>query len=154
MATYDQKPEMSVYEVTEELERRWKSREYDVIVCNFANLDMVGHTGSFQATVRACRAVDECVGRVMDMVLADNGRLLLTADHGNAEAMLDEQGKVQTAHSTNDVAFVWVENEPPTGLRQKGVLGDVAPTILAGLGLDVPEEMTGRSMQESGERSK
>lgn len=151
VATYDQKPEMSVYEVTQELERLWRSGEYDVIVCNFANLDMVGHTGDFQATVRACRAVDECVGRVMDVVLADGGRLLLTADHGNAEAMLDSEGGVQTAHSANDVAFVWVEDNPPAGLRPRGMLGDVAPTLLASLGLAVPEEMTGQCMQESGD---
>ncbi|MEF8823611.1 MAG: 2,3-bisphosphoglycerate-independent phosphoglycerate mutase [Desulfohalobiaceae bacterium] len=151
VATYDQKPEMSVHQVTEELERLWKEGGYDVIVCNFANLDMVGHTGDFQATVQACRAVDECVGRVMDMVLAEGGRLFLTADHGNAETMLDHHGKVQTAHSSSEVAFVWVEEEPPSGLRRKGILGDVAPTLLASLGLTPPEEMTGQSMYESGD---
>jgi 2,3-bisphosphoglycerate-independent phosphoglycerate mutase len=151
VATYDQKPEMSLYQVTEELERLWRGKEYDVIVCNFANLDMVGHTGNIGATVRACQAVDECVGRVMDMVLADRARLFITADHGNAEAMLDAQGGVQTAHSENDVAFVWVERDSPPVLRSKGILGDVAPTLLASLGLAQPEEMTGRSMQESGD---
>ena len=151
VATYDEKPEMSVYQVTEELERLWGTGEYDVVICNFANLDMVGHTGNFQATVRACRAVDECVGRVMDMVLADGGRLFLTADHGNAEAMLDPEGKVQTAHSTNEVAFVWVEEQPPEKIRQQGILGDVAPTLLAGLGLAQPGEMTGKSMLEAGD---
>jgi 2,3-bisphosphoglycerate-independent phosphoglycerate mutase len=151
VATYDQKPEMSVHQVTEELERLWKEGRYDVIVCNFANLDMVGHTGDFQATVEACRAVDECVGRVMNMVLAERGRLFLTADHGNAETMLDRDGKVQTAHSSSDVAFVWVEEEPPSGLRRKGILGDVAPTLLASLGLTPPEEMTGQSMYQSGD---
>ncbi len=153
VATYDQKPEMSVYQVTEELERLWSTGEYDLVVCNFANLDMVGHTGSFEATLAACEAVDQCVGRVMDMVLAGGGRLLLTADHGNAEAMLNAEGKVQTAHSQSEVAFVWVEKEPPPELRQNGVLGDVAPTILQGLGLPQPEEMTGRSMREPKERS-
>jgi len=153
VATYDEKPEMSVYQVTQDLERLWRAKDYDVIVCNFANLDMVGHTGNIPATVQACRAVDECVGRVMDMVLADGGRLFLTADHGNAEAMLDSEGGVQTAHSHNEVPFVWVEQDPPSALRKEGILGDVAPTLLASLGLAQPEEMTGRSMQESGERS-
>jgi 2,3-bisphosphoglycerate-independent phosphoglycerate mutase len=87
----------------------------------------------------------------MDMVLADRARLFITADHGNAEAMLDAQGGVQTAHSENDVAFVWVERDSPPVLRSKGILGDVAPTLLASLGLAQPEEMTGRSMQESGD---
>ena len=152
VSTYDQKPEMSVYQVTEELERLWGTGAYGVIVCNFANLDMVGHTGNFQATVQACQAVDECVGRVMSMVMADEGRLFITADHGNAETMFDVDGGVQTAHSHNDVAFVWVEKEPPqAGLRSKGILGDVAPTLLQSLGLASPEEMTGRAVQQKGE---
>jgi 2,3-bisphosphoglycerate-independent phosphoglycerate mutase len=147
VATYDQKPEMSVYEVAETLIREWQKKKYCLIICNFANLDMVGHTGNFQATVQACEAVDECLGRVMECVLGSGGRMLVTADHGNAEVMLDEQGGVQTAHSLNPVPFVWLENKyQASGLRDEGILGDIAPTILDLWGMDKPEEMTGQSL--------
>lgn len=153
VSTYDQKPQMSLSEVIQELIRRWKSEEYDFIVCNFANLDMVGHTGNFRAAVEACQAVDEAVGRVLDMVLSDGGRLLLTADHGNAETMLDSQGNVQTAHSESDVAFIWAEQEPQSqGLRQRGILGDIAPTILDFWNIAPPREMTGRSLLQAKEQ--
>lgn len=142
--TYDLKPEMSVFEVTEELKNRWLSNKYDVVVCNFANLDMVGHTGNFEATVRACEAVDRCVGEVIKMVSARNGRLFLTADHGNADEMLEGDGHVHTAHSKNPVAFVWYEKDTNIPLLKKqGKLGDIAPTILHSWGIDIPEEMTG-----------
>jgi 2,3-bisphosphoglycerate-independent phosphoglycerate mutase len=108
---------------------------------------MVGHTGNFQAAVRACEAVDECLGRVMSCVLDSGGRMLVTADHGNAEVMLDEHGGVQTAHSQSPVPFVWLESRSPEGrLRPEGILGDIAPTILDLWGLEKPREMTGQSL--------
>ncbi len=147
VATYDQKPEMSVYEVADTLIREWRRQVYTLVVCNFANLDMVGHTGNFQAAIQACEAVDECLGRVMDCVLPSGGRMLVTADHGNADAMLDPQGEVRTAHSMNPVPLVWLENEyQAPGLRAEGVLGDIAPTILDLWGMEKPVEMTGQSL--------
>jgi 2,3-bisphosphoglycerate-independent phosphoglycerate mutase len=147
VATYDQKPEMSVYEVTDTLIEKWESQTYTLVVCNFANLDMVGHTGSFQAAVKACQAVDECLGKVMHCVLDNGGRMLVTADHGNAEMMLDERGGIQTAHSQNPVPFVWLEADYPAAeLRSQGILGDIAPTILDLWGVQKPKEMTGQSL--------
>jgi 2,3-bisphosphoglycerate-independent phosphoglycerate mutase len=145
--TYDLKPEMSVYEVVRELEDRWTSGKYDFVVCNFANLDMVGHTGNFEATVKACEAVDECVGLVIKMLNKRKGRLFVTADHGNADEMLDKDGNIHTAHSTNPVAFIWYE--PDTTLPKlypQGKLGDIAPTILDSWGFNKPAEMTGNSL--------
>ena len=144
VATYDQKPEMSVYEVTQELEKGWLTRGYDFVVCNFANLDMVGHTGNFDAAVKACEAVDSCVGRVMKMLEKRDGRLFVTADHGNADEMVDKNGEPHTAHSTNPVAFVWyeIDKEIPL-LKKEGKLGDIAPTILYSWGVEIPPEMTG-----------
>ncbi len=144
VATYDQKPEMSVFEVTEELEKRWLTKGYDFVVCNFANLDMVGHTGNFDAAVKACEAVDQCVGRVMKMVEKRDGRLFVTADHGNADEMVDKNGGPHTAHSTNPVAFVWYERDKKIPLLKKqGKLGDIAPTILHSWGVEIPDEMSG-----------
>ncbi len=102
---------MSVFEVTKELKMRWLSNKYHFVVCNFANLDMVGHTGNFEAAVRACEAVDACVGEVMKFVDKRDGRLFVTADHGNADEMIDDTGGVHTAHSKNPVAFVWYEKD-------------------------------------------
>ncbi len=147
VATYDLKPEMSVFEITAEMEKRWLSGKYDLVVCNFANLDMVGHTGNFEATVKACEAVDLCVEKVLKMVDKRKGRLFVTADHGNADEMIDENGKIHTAHSTNPVAFIWVETaQPPGSLKKEGKLGDIAPTILRAWGIEKPEEMTGISL--------
>ena len=147
VATYDQKPEMSVYEVTDTLLHQWRKQKFSLVVCNFANLDMVGHTGNFQATIAACEAVDACLGRVMECILGSGGRMLVTADHGNADAMLDEQGGIQTAHSMNPVPFVWLENTYcAAGLRAEGILGDIAPTILDLWGTEKPAEMTGQSL--------
>ncbi len=147
VATYDQKPEMSVYEITAELEKRWLSEKYQLVICNFANLDMVGHTGNFEATVKACEAVDSCVNRVVEMVKKRNGRLFVTADHGNADEMIDENGNIHTAHSTNPVAFIWVETGgSPKSLKDEGKLGDIAPTILDAWSIDKPKEMTGNSL--------
>jgi 2,3-bisphosphoglycerate-independent phosphoglycerate mutase len=148
VATYDQKPEMSAFEVTEEAIRRIRSGVYDLIVLNYANPDMVGHTGIFEAAVRAVSAVDECVGRVVDEVLRQGGAVLLTADHGNAEKMIDEEsGQPHTAHTTNRVPFSFViEDGKKHVLCQDGILADVAPTALQLLGIPQPQAMTGRSL--------
>jgi 2,3-bisphosphoglycerate-independent phosphoglycerate mutase len=142
--TYDFKPEMSVFKVTDTLVGALEAGKYDLVVCNFANLDMVGHTGVIPAAVKACEAVDQCLGRVMDAVAEAGGSLLVTADHGNAEDMLDENGNTKTAHSLNPVPFVYVG---PGNFRVRdGRLADVAPTILHIMGLPTPAEMTGESL--------
>jgi len=144
VATYDLKPEMSVYQVTENLLTALRAGIYDFIVCNFANLDMVGHTGIIPAAIKACEAVDDCLGQVMDCVESLGGTLLVTADHGNAEDMLDNQGRTKTAHSVNPVPFVYVG--PREFQVRNGRLADVAPTILDILGLTKPDEMTGETL--------
>jgi len=148
VATYDQKPEMSAYEVTEELEKRLDSGKYDLVVLNYANGDMVGHTGVFEAAVKAVEAVDECVGRIIDATKRAGGVAIVTADHGNAEKMVDfETGEEFTAHSTNRVHFILVDDSRKDAkLREDGILADIAPSILEILSIDQPEEMTGRSM--------
>ena len=147
VATYDLKPEMSVYQVTDTLIQEWESGKYDFVVCNLANLDMVGHTGIIPAAVKACEAVDACVGRIVEAVKARKGRLLMTADHGNAEEMLTLDRHQQTAHSKNPVALILMDEETPRRLKD-GKLGDIAPTLLHLWGIDVPAEMTGLSLLE------
>ncbi len=143
VATYDQKPEMSARQVTDEVLQRIASNVYDLIVLNFANMDMVGHTGIFEAAVKACETVDQCVGRIVPKVLEKDGVLLITADHGNAETMVGPDGRPHTAHTTNPVRLILMdESRKNTALRQ-GVLGDVAPTICRLMELDQPEKMTG-----------
>ena len=145
VATYDQKPEMSAYEVTDKLVAAIGSRRYDAIVCNYANGDMVGHTGNFAAAVKAVEALDLCVGRVVDAARAARAEVLITADHGNAEMMHDPTtGQPHTAHTLNVVPFVYVGR--PARLAAGGELQDVAPTMLALMGLPQPAEMTGRSL--------
>jgi 2,3-bisphosphoglycerate-independent phosphoglycerate mutase len=147
VATYDQKPEMSAYQVTEELLSRLERDLYDVIVLNFANCDMVGHTGVLESAIKAVEAVDACVGRVVESVLARGGRLLITADHGNAERMMDANGEPFTAHTTNPVWLILVdESRRDATLRQGGRLADIAPTMLKLLGLPQPREMSGESL--------
>ena len=147
VATYDLKPEMSVYEVTDVLCSKIRAREYDLYVCNFANLDMVGHTGKLPAAIKACEAVDECVGQVVEAMQQTGGTILLTADHGNADDMLDENGNPKTAHSLNPVPFVLIdENKKDVRLRPDGILADVAPTILDLWSIPKPCEMTGKSL--------
>ena len=141
--TYDHKPEMSAREVTELLLTR--RRDFDFCVCNLANLDMVGHTGLIPAAISACETVDECVGRLVEAFLADGGQVFLTADHGNAEEMLDASGGPQTAHSTNPVPLVHIDPKGGRTLRP-GKLGDIAPTILASWGQAQPDTMTGASL--------
>lgn len=144
VATYDMKPEMSAYEVTDEVLKRIHSREYDVIVLNYANCDMVGHTGSFDAAVKAVEAVDECVGKVVEAVKAQDGIIIITADHGNADQMIDyETGGAHTAHTTNVVPLILIGKDAEL---KKGRLADIAPTMLDLMGLEKPSEMTGESL--------
>ena len=145
VATYDLKPEMSAYEVADECKARIESGKYDVIILNFANCDMVGHTGVFDAAVKAVEAVDKCVGEVTDAVLNAGGVVFLTADHGNAEKMKNPDGSPFTAHTTNVVPFA-VIGAGDVKLREGGCLADIAPTMLPYIGLPVPEEMTGKSI--------
>ena len=144
VATYDLQPEMSAYTVTENVLERLRSGKYDVIILNFANCDMVGHTGVFEAAVKAVEAVDDCVGQVVREVEKMDGVVLITADHGNADRMIDESGEPFTAHTTNLVPFVVVNH--PCELRDGGRLADIAPTMLKLLGLPQPEEMDGESI--------
>ncbi|MFR1710293.1 MAG: 2,3-bisphosphoglycerate-independent phosphoglycerate mutase [Clostridium sp.] len=146
VATYDLKPEMSAYEVTEAVLENIEKDEYDLIILNYANPDMVGHTGVIEAAVKAIEAVDECLGRVVNKVLEHNGTVFITADHGNAESMIDySTGKPMTAHTTNLVPFIYVGKEA-SELRSGGILADIAPTILTKMGLDIPSEMSGKSL--------
>lgn len=144
VATYDLQPEMSAFEVTDKLVDAIKTGKYDVIILNFANCDMVGHTGVFEAAVEAVEAVDKCVGKVVDAVLQMDGTAIITADHGNADKMIDEDGKPFTAHTTNPVPFCVIGYD--CKLREGGVLADIAPTMLKILGLEQPKEMTGKSL--------
>ena len=143
VATYDLQPEMSAYQVTEEAVKRIESGAYDVIILNFANCDMVGHTGVYEAACRAVTAVDECVGRVVEATSRMGGVSLITADHGNAERMADEDGEPFTAHTTNLVPFYIVGAS--VRLRD-GRLADIAPTMLDLMGLEKPKEMDGETL--------
>ena len=143
VATYDLQPEMSADEVADKCVERIESGAYDVIILNFANCDMVGHTGVFDAAVRAVETVDTCVGRVVDATMKMGGIAMITADHGNAEVMTQPDGSPMTAHTTNPVPFILCG--AGTELR-KGRLADIAPTILDVMGLAVPEEMDGRTL--------
>ncbi len=144
VATYDLQPEMSAYEVTDKMVEAVKSGKYDALILNYANCDMVGHTGVFEAAVKAVEAVDTCIGRVEAAVKEMGGCILLTADHGNADKMVDEDGTPFTAHTTNPVPFCVINH--PCELREGGVLADIAPTMLKVLGLPQPTEMTGKSI--------
>ena len=148
VATYDLKPEMSAYEVTDELINRLDSDKYDMIILNFANPDMVGHTGVFEAAKKAIETVDECLGKVVNKVLEKDGTVFITADHGNAEIMIDfSTGNPMTAHTTDPVPFVWISNEAEgKSLKDGGKLADIAPTMLEAMGLEKPAEMTGESL--------
>ena len=145
VATYDLKPEMSAYEVTDEVIARLESGKYDVIILNYANCDMVGHTGVFDAAVKAVEAVDAAVGKVVDATLKMGGVVFLTADHGNAEKMKNPDDTPFTAHTTNVVPFA-VIGAGDVKLREGGCLADIAPTMLPYIGLPVPAEMTGKSI--------
>jgi 2,3-bisphosphoglycerate-independent phosphoglycerate mutase len=145
VATYDLKPEMSAYEVSEKLNEAVRSGKYDVVIVNFANCDMVGHTGVFEAAVKAVEAVDKCVGSLYEAVLENGGTLFETADHGNADVMMEEDGSPFTAHTTHVVPFICV-NCGDVELREGGRLSDIVPTMLKVMNLPQPEEMTGKSL--------
>lgn len=150
VATYDLQPEMSVYKVTEKVLRAIDERETDVFIVNFANPDMVGHTGKLGSTIEAVQHVDTCLGWITKAIRATNGRTLITADHGNAELMIDPRtGEPHTAHTTNPVPFHLIDEEMVgSKLRSGGALEDVGPTILGLLGIKKSEEMTGRDLRE------
>ena len=144
VATYDLKPEMSAEGVTDALVKGISSGEHDFTLCNYANADMVGHSGSIPATIKAVESVDRSLSRVLKAAEAVGTRLIVTADHGNAEMLIDpETGGPHTAHTTNPVPFVVIDWEQEQRLRPGGALCDVAPTILSMLGLPQPAEMTG-----------
>lgn len=150
VATYDSKPEMSAPEVADKVVAAVEGGDYDFIVVNFANCDMVGHTGMLPAAVRAIEAVDEAVGRVVEAVRRRGGAVIITADHGNAEQMVEADGKPRTAHSVNRVPIVYISDDRAAALKPGGRLADIAPTILTVMGIPVPDEMTGRSLLDSG----
>lgn len=147
VATYDLKPQMSAYEVCDKLVECIKSGKYDVIIINFANPDMVGHTGVQEAAIKAVEAVDECVGRAVEAVKEANGFMFICADHGNAEQLVDyETGEPFTAHTTNPVPFILVNADPAYKLREGGCLADIVPTIIELMEMEQPAEMTGKSL--------
>ncbi len=143
VATYDLQPEMSAPEVCENVLEAIENKDYGFILVNFANPDMVGHTGVIEAATKACKVVDECVGKIADKCKEYGVTMLLTADHGNAETMVDEStGKPQTAHTTNEVPFVIINAQKEIELKEDGALCNVAPTVLELMGIDTPEEMS------------
>ena len=147
VATYDLQPEMSAPEVSRRLNEAIGSGKYDVIVINFANPDMVGHTGVIPAAIKAVEAVDECVGSAVEAVKKADGVLFICADHGNAEKMIDyETGEPHTAHTTNPVPFILVNYDESYTLREGGCLADIAPTLIQVMGMEQPKEMTGQSL--------
>ena len=148
VATYDLQPEMSAPIVTEKVVEAINEDKYNAIILNFANPDMVGHTGSLPAAIKAVETIDECVQKVVDAMLAHNGTILITADHGNCEQMIDyKTGEPHTAHTTNPVPLILVTNDETLKVKS-GKLADLAPTMLEILGIEKPEEMTGESILE------
>lgn len=147
VATYDLKPQMSAYEVCDRLVEAISSKTYDVIIINFANPDMVGHTGVEAAAIKAVEAVDECVGRAVEALKEVDGQMFICADHGNAEQLVDyETGAPFTAHTTNPVPFILVNADPSYTLREGGCLADIVPSLIEMMGMEQPKEMTGRSL--------
>jgi 2,3-bisphosphoglycerate-independent phosphoglycerate mutase len=154
VATYDLKPEMSAPEVTDKLVEAIDSGRFDVVVVNYANTDMVGHSGDLKATIKAVETVDQCLGRLADAVKRAGGTLLITADHGNAEMMRDPKtGEPHTAHTTNPVPLILVN--PPIGVTgiADGQLSDIAPTLLRLLNIPQPKAMTGHALVKLRERA-
>ena len=144
VATYDLKPEMSAFEVTDEVLAQMAN--YDLIILNFANADMVGHTGVIEAGVKAVETVDKCVARIIPKLLELDGKAIVTADHGNCEKMRNADGSPNTAHTSNLVHFIYVANDAARFRCEDGILADVAPTLLFLLGLPQPKKMTGHSL--------
>jgi len=143
VATYDLKPEMSAFEVTDKVLERFNQNKYDFILLNFANPDMVGHTGIMDAAIKACETIDTCLKKIVEKVRSLGGLAIITADHGNCDQMQDGTGP-HTAHTLNPVPFLLLNEEYK--LRDKGKLADVAPTVLDIMGINQPEEMTGKSL--------
>ena len=140
------KPEMSAYEVTEKVVDAINNQKYNAIILNYANPDMVGHTGSLEAAIKAIEAIDECVGKVVEAILSNDGTLLITADHGNSEQMIDyKTGEPHTAHTTNPVPLILVSNDNKYKIKT-GRLADLAPTLLELMNIEKPKEMTGNSL--------
>ncbi|KSU59939.1 2,3-bisphosphoglycerate-independent phosphoglycerate mutase [[Bacillus] enclensis] len=144
VATYDLQPEMSAYEVTDALLAEIEADNHDAIILNFANPDMVGHSGMLEPTIKAVETVDECLGKIIDLIEKKGGTAIITADHGNADEVLTEEGKPMTAHTTNPVPVIVTKEG--IELRDGGILGDLAPTMLDLLNVDLPKEMTGKSL--------
>lgn len=144
VATYDLQPEMSAYEVTEALLKEIKADKFDAIILNFANPDMVGHSGMLEPTIQAVEAVDECLGKIVDLIIEKGGIAMITADHGNADEVVTLEDKPMTAHTTNPVPLIITKHG--IALEENGILGDLAPTMLELLGLEKPQEMTGNSL--------
>ncbi|CAM3940856.1 2,3-bisphosphoglycerate-independent phosphoglycerate mutase [Alkalicoccus chagannorensis] len=146
VATYDLQPEMSAYEVTDALLKEIDADKHDMIILNFANPDMVGHSGKLEPTIKAIEAVDECLGKIVDRIEEKGGKTIITADHGNADVLMMEDGSPMTAHTTNPVPVIVTDKD--VTLREDGVLGDLAPTLLELLGVEQPEDMTGRTLMK------
>ena len=147
--TYDLKPEMSAPEVTDKLVSAIKNREFDVIICNYANGDMVGHTGKWEAALKAAEVVDTCLKKIVDAILEVDGNCLITADHGNLEQMVDEAtGQPLTSHTNGPVHLIYAGKQQLT-LKDGGSLCDIAPSILSLIGLEQPKEMTGTTLIQS-----
>ena len=146
VATYDLQPEMSAPHLTDEVLKRLDTGSYDLLILNFANPDMVGHTGVVEAAIRAVETIDACLKRVVEKVLALGGCCLITADHGNCERMINADGTPNTAHTTNLVQFIYAGPNHEKARMQDGILADVAPTILALMNIPQPPEMTGHSL--------
>ena len=147
VATYDLAPEMSAKEICDTLVEKIHSGEYDIIIANFANSDMVGHTGNEKAAIEAVSCIDKCIGRVVETIEEVDGQMFICADHGNAETMVDEEtGEPWTAHTTNPVPFILVNYDPSYTLKEGGCLADIAPTLIEMMGMEKPAEMTGESL--------
>lgn len=145
--TYDMKPEMSAYEVTDKVVDALKNEKYDVIILNYANTDMVGHTGSLESAIKSVETIDECIGKVLEVIEEKHGNLIITADHGNAEQMIDyKTGEPHTAHTINPVPIFLITDNEKLSLKENGILADLAPTMLDLMGIKQPEEMTGHTL--------
>ena len=147
VATYDLKPEMSSYEITDRIVHEIKNKHFPLIIVNFANVDMVGHSGKVAPTIKAIEAVDACLCRIINELKPLNGKALITSDHGNAEMMIDENGEPHTAHTTNPVPFILFDPEWKGNLKTNGSLQDIAPTILDIMNIPKPSQMTGNSLR-------